>query len=172
MIDKFLPPSVPLRFVSYLLLVVFIFMLFLLCSRNPRVFKHHVISPANKHVWFGVNDRSPVFRIILLSSTSHVSKASMTWIAQLLRCSDQLLCEQYRFPIYRACATSLTILNKDYVHAVEACSITQGRSFFRILPLFPGKNFFVAQIYHGHLSPNGTDHPEEANTALAPSNHK
>ena len=141
-------------------------MLCLLCSPNPRVSKHHVISP-NKYVRLGVN---AVFLIILLSSTLQVSKASMTWIALLLRCSDQLLCEQYRFPIYRPCATSLTILNKDYVHAVEACSITQGGSFFRILPLSPGKNFFVAQIYHGHLSPNGTDHPEEVNTALAPSN--
>ena len=114
-----------------------VFMLCLLCSPNPRVSKHHVISP-NKHVRLGGN---AVFLIILLSSTLHVSKASMTWIALLLRCSDQLLCEQYRFPIYRPCATSLTILNKDYVHAVEACSITQGGPFSEFYPCLPARTF-------------------------------
>jgi len=61
---------------------------------------------------------------------------------------------RFRMEIIEPATVSLTVPNKNYVHAVEACfNITQ----LKVSPFnpFPGETV-VVQIRHRHLSPNAT----------------
>jgi len=60
----------------------------------------------------------------------------------------------FRMEIIEPAVISLTVPNKDYVHAVEAClNITQLKVDFSLSLL--GKNP-VVNVYHRHSSPSAT----------------